>query len=120
MKTNLEEQKSKKIFNFIRWWVAIWYVLYPIIFFGSWSIYSHIFAISMPKANGEPFDDLGMFAGIIPSFFTICLTKFLHDKILVKILNRLSEDKFCHCIEPLVAPNQFPKQCHKCKLTVNF
>jgi hypothetical protein len=26
----------------------------------------------------------------------------------------------CRCVEPLVAPNEFPKRCSKCNLLANF
>lgn len=80
-------EQSKKTERFIIWWVAIWYNLLPAIFFISWYFCSTYIAIAMPKANGEPHEDIGMFFGIFPSFIVMMLAKiFIYDKILIKKL----------------------------------
>lgn len=71
--------------NFIIWWVALWYNLLPVIFFASWYLYSNLIAVSLPKANGEPFNEIGMLCGIIPAFITMLITKiFIYDNAIKK------------------------------------
>lgn len=88
---NTEEQK--RIGKFITRWIAIWYHIFVIIFFGSWYGYSEIIARAMPKANGEPFEEIGMFFGMLLSAFTLALTKLFYDWWTEKILNKITDSK---------------------------
>lgn len=93
MELNTEQKMSKKTGRFITWWVAIWYNLLYIIFFASWYLYSTQIAIAMPKANGEPFEDVGMFLGIMPAFITTIGIYAVCKKYIFDTVRRLEQTK---------------------------
>ena len=79
-------ETNKKTKKFIILWIAIWYILLQAIFFTSLYFYSTGIAMAMPKANGEPSDEIGFILGFIPAFITMLLAKiFIYDKVLKKL-----------------------------------
>lgn len=54
------------------------HLLVTIIFSITWTLFAIILAHVFPKANGQPFDEMGMVAAIMPAFLiTIFVVKKL-------------------------------------------
>ena len=83
----IKKQATDKKWKFVVWWIPLWNILFVAVFFYGWFEYSDIIAKLMPKANGTPHEEIGMFLGVIPTIITLALTKAIHDKIFEKIIN---------------------------------
>jgi hypothetical protein len=84
----MESKVEKRTRRLIIWGIIIGKNLPILIFFGRWAAFSYIIAIEMPKANGQPFIEMGDIAGIPLAFITTISVMYLYTKGLLYLLNK--------------------------------
>ncbi len=86
MGTNTIQKISDKQNKFIiRYAVIMCYSLQPI-FILSWRFFSSEISIRMTKANGDPFEDIGMLLAILPALITVLGVMAIYKKIILQYL----------------------------------
>lgn len=86
----LTEQQQKAINKFLSWWVQMWYIIFLMLLCSSFWFFSYVISKLMAKANGEPFEEMGIFfGGLCSTFFIIMVKKWVYDVLTIKKLDKL-------------------------------